>query len=354
MLQEFLEKHQIKPQKVAVGVSGGADSLFAVLKAKEELTSLGYQIIALTVNHGLRKDAQKEADFVHGLMAKNNIEHHTLIWKGDKPKTGVEEAARLARYDLLEEFCKTHEVCYLMTAHHLLDQVETFFMRLERGSGLDGLCGMKEITPLKSVYVLRPFLKEHPDVFKAYLKKKNIMWVEDESNNDENLLRVKIRHFLPLFEEKTGIRLEKIGQTMERLQASRRYFEDKILHLIKNNFKHFDDKVFYCTYRFFSECDSEIQYRLLCFLLKNITKMPYAPEAEKVLGLQQKLKNGMLKSATLGHCRIIKQKEMIWFLPEIKTETLYSKKLWNEYVKAHPLYQKIKFPAVVKRFLTLK
>lgn len=351
MLQEFLEKHQIKPQKIAVGVSGGADSLFAVLKTNEELAPLGFHVIALTVNHGLRKSAQEEADFVHALMAKSGIEHHTLVWQGNKPKTGVEEAARLARYDLIEEFCKTHEVYYFITAHHLLDQVETFFMRLERGSGLDGLCGMKEVTPFKAICILRPFLRENPDVFKAYLKKKNITWVEDESNNDESLLRVKIRHFLPLFEEKTGIGLEKIGQTMEKLQASRKYFEDRVQHLIKNNFKRFSDKVFCCSCRFFAECDAEIQYRLLCFLLKNIADTPYPPEAEKLLALQSKIKNEVFKSATLGHCRIIRQNEAVWFLPEIKTTTAYSKEIWKKYIDEHPFYQKMKLPLAVKRFL---
>lgn len=354
MLQEFLEKHQIKPQTIAVGVSGGADSLFAVLKANEELAPLGYQIIALTVNHGLRKSAQEEADFVHELMSKNSIEHHTLVWVGKKPKTGVEEAARLARYDLLEKFCVEHDVRYLMTAHHLLDQVETFFMRLERGSGLDGLCGMKEVTPLKSIYVLRPFLKENPNVFKSYLKKKNIVWVEDESNNDESLLRVKIRHFLPVFEQKTGIDLAKIGQTMERLWSSRTYFEEKVRHLIKNNFKTFNTQVFCCAYVFFGECDSEIQYRLLGFLLKHIGQTTYPPEAGQILDLQQKLKDEHFKSATLGHCRIIKQKGFVWFLPEIKEKTVYSKEIWKEYMKTHPAYQKIKFPAAVKRFLIRK
>jgi len=352
MLQEFLEKHQIKPQTIAVGVSGGADSLFAVLKAKEELEPLGYRIVALTVNHGLRKSAQKEADFVHELMSRNGIEHHTLVWAGQKPKTGVEEAARLARYDLLETFCTAHQVRYLMTAHHLFDQVETFFMRLERGSGLDGLCGMREVTPLKSIYVLRPFLKENPNVFKTYLKKKNIAWVEDESNNDENLLRVKIRHFLPIFEQKTGINLEKIGQTMERLWSPRAYFEGKVRHLIKNNFKTFNNKVFCCACVFFDACDSEIQYRLLGFLLKYIAQTTYAPEADKILELQQKLKDEHFKSATLGHCRIIKQNGFIWFLPEVKQSTSYSKEIWKEYIKAYPTYQKIKFPAAVKRFLT--
>ena len=353
MLQAFCEKHKIKPQKIAVGVSGGADSLYAVLKAKEELVPLGFEIVALTVDHGLRKSSSKEAAFVHELMQKEGIEHYTLLWQGAKPKTGVEEAARLARYDLLENWCKAHNVCYLMTAHHLTDQVETFFMRLERGSGLDGLCGMREITPLKSVCVLRPFLKENPENFKVYLKKRQISWVEDESNNDENLLRVKIRHFLPLMVQKTGIKFEKIGQAMECLQGTRAYFEKKVKSLIQNNFKCFNEKVFCCARVFLCENDAEMQYRLLCFLLKNVAGSAYAPEADKVLGLLEKLKQENFKSATLGHCRIIQHKGFVWFLPEIREKKPYSTKLWKEYVSTHLIDKKVKFPAAVKRFLIL-
>jgi len=352
MLQKFCEKHKIKPQKIAVGVSGGADSLYAVLKTQEELSKLGFKVIALTVDHGLRATSEKEANFVHKLMKVYDIEHHILAWQGKKPKNGMEEAARLARYDLLENWCVAHDVHYLITAHHLLDQAETFFMRLQRGSGLDGLCGMKELTPLKSICILRPFLKENPENFKTYLKKSKISWVEDESNSDENLLRVKMRHFLPLLEQKTGITPEKIVQTMECLQGTRAYFERKIKSIIENNFKHPDEKVFCCAQAFFCESDAEIQYRLLCFLLKNIANLCYAPEADKVLGLLEKLKKEHFKSATLGHCHVIKQNGFIWFLPEIREFKPCSKELWKKYMCAHLIDRKIKFPAAVKRFLT--
>ena len=350
MLCEFFEKHGIKPQKIAVGVSGGADSLFAVLKAHEELTSLGFQVIALTVDHGLRPSSRQEALFVADLMQKNGIEHHILCWEGTKPTQGVEEAARNARYALIEEWCAKHGVCYVMTAHHLYDQVETFFMRLKRGSGLDGLCGMREITPLKSVRVLRPFLETDPHTFKTFLRKHDITWVEDESNEDESLLRVQIRHFLPFFVKQTGISAEQVGQTMKRLQSSRAYFENKIQNLIKTHFRIYKDKVFCCSCEFFDVLETEIQYRLACYLIKFISQTDYAPESEKIFTLLQKMAQENFKSGTLGHCRVIDDGNFIWFLPEIRSEMAYTKKIWREYVSTHKELKKMKFPAAVKRF----
>ena len=353
MPEAFFAKHKIKPQKIAVAVSGGADSLYAVLKANEELSSKGFEIIALTVDHGLRKTSGQEARFVADLMREKGIEHHILCWQGQKPTTGVEDKARIARYALLEEWCLNNEVKYLITAHHLYDQVETFFMRLQRGSGLDGLCGMKEITPFKSIYILRPFLKTNPNVFKTFLKKQNIKWVEDESNQDERLLRVKMRHFLPLFEKQTGISPLQIAQTMERLQCSRAYFETTVQKLIQNHFQVFNDKVYCCDSDVFCGFETEIQYRLLSFLIKKISRSVYPPEAEKLCALMKKIQCENFKSATLGHCRVIRHGNFVWILPEEKDSVVFKKTMWRDYIKSNPHLKKMKFPAAVKRFLFL-
>ena len=112
MLKNFLEQHKIKDKKLCIGVSGGSDSLALVLMADEELTPLGYKIIALTVNHGLRPSAQQEADYVASVMAQHNIEHHILYWNGEKPLTGIEEAARIARYELIGNWCKKTKLIF--------------------------------------------------------------------------------------------------------------------------------------------------------------------------------------------------------------------------------------------------
>ncbi|MBR2298997.1 MAG: tRNA lysidine(34) synthetase TilS [Alphaproteobacteria bacterium] len=351
MLQEFLENLNIKQKKIAVGVSGGADSLGAVLMCAEELKQLGYQIIALTVDHKLRPTSSKEAAFVHQIMRQNNIEHFTLVWQGEKPQTGIEEAARAARYDLLENWCQKNGIQYLITAHHLCDQAETFFMRLLRGSGLDGLCGMKEISPYKSLFILRPFLKTHPETFKAFLTARHIHWIEDESNSDEKLLRVKMRKFLPILEEKTGITVLKIANTMERLQTSRTYFEHKIDSLIANNFKSFKNKAFSCPLAFFLSLQTELQYRLLAYLLKKVAKTPYQPESEKIFFLMSKLKRPDFKSATLNHCKIKSTGGFLWIVPENVLKPANAQKCWKTYLERHPNYKKHKIPFEVKYIL---
>ncbi|MBR1915000.1 MAG: tRNA lysidine(34) synthetase TilS [Alphaproteobacteria bacterium] len=353
MFQEFLEKYALTDKKIAVGVSGGADSLGLLLMVHEELKPKGYRIVALTVDHGLRPSSADEAAYVKEIAERYGLEHHTLVWKGVKPAGGIEEAARVARYGLLEDWCEKNDVHYLMTAHHLYDQAETFLMRLYRGSGLDGLCGMKEVSKTGNIFILRPMLLTAPDVFQKFLRSKNIQWIEDESNEDENLLRVKMRKFLPLMEEKTGISPLMIAQTMERLHSSRSYFENKIQALVKNHFQKTGENVFACNYRFFCGLDCEIAYRLMCFLIRQIGGADYQPEAQKILRLIEKIKSDDFKAATLGHCQIKIFDSKLWLVREIKAGLTYAKKEWESYLKEHMELKRKKIPAVVKKNLLL-
>jgi len=351
MFQEFLEKNNIEAKKIAVAVSGGADSLALMLMLQDELAPLGYQIYALTVDHQLRPTSSKEAAYVQKIAKEHHIEHHTLIWKDTKPETGIEEAARDARYALLEDWCLKNGVFHLLTAHHLYDQAETFLMRLARGSGLDGLCAMTEVSKRGQIFILRPLLWTDPKTLKQYLKKKNISWIEDESNEDESLLRVKIRHFLPELSKKTGITPLKLGQTTKRLQTSKNYIETKVQSLLKNNFKKLSNEIYSCSLSFFKSQDIEMRYRLISFLTKQIAQLTYPPEAEKILNLLDKIDFENFKSATLGHTLIIRHRDLLWFCPEVKTSQNLSKKQWEDYLDEHPKLKKQPLPLAVKKTL---
>ena len=199
-MQNLLEKYKLEDKIIAVGVSGGADSLALVLAAKEQLEPLGKKIVALTVDHGLRSHSAQEAQYVAQVMTRFGIEHHILKWNGTKPTTAIEETARKMRYKLISDWCLAHNISCVMMAHHLQDQAETFLMRLQRGSGLSGLCAIREFEILDNLIILRPFLSQKPEELKKMLRAKNLRWVEDESNADEQFLRNKIRKFLPILD----------------------------------------------------------------------------------------------------------------------------------------------------------
>ncbi len=345
MFGEFLEKNKISDKVIAVGVSGGSDSLGLALMLEEELADQGYKIIALTVDHQLRLNSSQEAVYVKTIMQNHGIEHHTLVWtQTPKPVSDIENMARKARYGLIAEWCKAHGVKYVMTAHHLFDQAETFFLRLQRGSGLNGLCGMREVFCWHGLYILRPLLETNPDIMKKYLQSKNISWVEDESNRSEEYLRVKIRHTLPILYQKIGLTPEQIVNTMRRLQYSRDYLENETRQFLQNSFKNWFDHAYSCEYTCFLNYSEEIQFRTMSYLLRQIGQTEYAPRAQKILGLIKQIKEQNFHAATLGGCYICRFNNALWFFPEEYEKGNYTVAVWKSLQQMHPDLCKLKLP----------
>ena len=151
---------------LAIAVSGGADSLALTLLADGWARQRLGRVVGLTVDHGLRPGSNDEARQTGLWLADRGIEHHILIWSGQKPKTGLQQHARDARYALLADWCRQHGCFHLMTAHHRQDQAETVALRRSRKSGNAGLAAMAAVREMRGLRLLRPLL----GVDKASLK----------------------------------------------------------------------------------------------------------------------------------------------------------------------------------------
>src|SRR6185436_11157971 len=133
-----------------LAVSGGPDSTALMWLAARWRAGAkhGPKLIAVTIDHGLREESAPEALAVKRLAKTLNVEHRTLRWTGRKPKTGIQEAARNARYRLLAGAARKAGAGHILTAHTLDDQAETVLFRLARGSGVSGLAGMAPVAPM--------------------------------------------------------------------------------------------------------------------------------------------------------------------------------------------------------------
>lgn len=215
-------------RRVALAVSGGADSTALMLLAQRwSASKCGEtpQITILTVDHGLRKEAAEEAKWVSRQSARLGFAHHTLVWTGEKPKTGIPAAARKARYELMAAFCQVHDIPAIATAHTSDDQAETVMMRLARGSGVDGLSGMSPVSHSYNIDILRPLLIVSRARLEAFLRAGDQTWLEDPTNLDDHYERVRIRKALQnagaigLARNKLALTARRLGRARDALDA---------------------------------------------------------------------------------------------------------------------------------------
>jgi len=178
---------------IAVGVSGGPDSLALMILADRWARERGGEAWGLIVDHRLRPESASEAATVAGWLAARGISHAILVWEGEKPATGIQEAARAARYRLLAGWCAEHGCVHLLTAHHRDDQIETYLIRRRAASGVDGLAGMAAVRELPQLRLARPLLGVPKARLVAFLEAEDQPYVRDPSNCNPAFERARIR-----------------------------------------------------------------------------------------------------------------------------------------------------------------
>jgi tRNA(Ile)-lysidine synthase len=189
---------------LVLAVSGGPDSTALLVLAARwvKLLRRPPKLLAVTVDHGLRPQAAAEAASVKRLARRLGVDHRTLRWRGKKSKTGLQEAARLARYRLLAQAAADAGYAHILTAHTLDDQAETVLFRLARGSGLTGLAGMANAALLPTndgsgIFLVRPLLHISKARLIATLRTARTAYAEDPSNSDPRFTRARLRTLMP-------------------------------------------------------------------------------------------------------------------------------------------------------------
>ncbi|MGB3379054.1 MAG: tRNA lysidine(34) synthetase TilS [Allopontixanthobacter sediminis] len=178
---------------LALAVSGGPDSTALLLLAHAAMAG---RIEAATVDHGLREGAAVEAEMVAAFCAELEVPHRTLrvhVGPGN-----MQDSARRARYLALADWAKERGLAALATAHHADDQAETLLMRLNRGSGVAGLAGVRPrgLVPGSGLVLLRPLLGWRREELGRVVRAADAPVANDPSNADERFDRVRLRRAL--------------------------------------------------------------------------------------------------------------------------------------------------------------
>ena len=297
----------IKKEPFALGVSGGSDSMCLAYFSSIYASEFNNKIHTLIVNHNLRKESFKESKKVKEILKKKGIESKILHWKKKIPKKNIQGNARNMRYSLISDYCFKNKIKYLITGHHLDDQVENFFIRLIRGSGLTGLSSMSESVDLnKNLKIIRPFLNSKKINLKYVTENYFKTYIFDPSNDNEKFLRIRIRKHRKEM-EKEGLSTDKIIKTIDNLLSANKalnFYKNKALEkhasFISKSKCALNERIFY-------EESGEIIFKSFSDVLSLIAAKYYPPRSKKIISLINRIKKNNFIKATLGGCVIEKE-----------------------------------------------
>lgn len=305
--------------RVAVAVSGGADSMALALLLADWGRARGVEVTALSVDHGLREGSAVEAQQVGAWLADAGIEQHILTWNDKAALTsGVQARARDARYALMADWCQTHGVKALFVAHHLGDQAETFVMRLKRASTLFGLAAMAPVRELHGAAVCRPLLGVTKARLEATLRARGQAWVVDPSNANPAFERVRTRALI----EHLGHQ----GVSPERL-AGAAHGAGRLVQILDRAVAAFaqtavTDRLgggFTVDAEAFRTLPQTLRERVLSGLLVQVSGQAYAPSPDKLARFAQWMampEDTVSRARTLGRCVVRRAGGGFHILPE--------------------------------------
>ncbi len=288
-------------RNLAVAVSGGPDSTALAMLMRDWAAATGRNLTALVVDHGLRADAEAEAVRVASRLRAADIRSHVLTCTGDKPDTAVQAPARDARYRLMLGWCRSHGHDSLFLGHHGDDQAATVAMRIDRGSGIDGLAAMRRVVRRGDVGLYRPLLDLPKSVLTDFLDGSGTAWEDDPSNRDPRHERNRVNDALAQYPDPTrhSARLRRLGHRAARAADALAHMTESIWQL---HARSGPDGSVRLDSPAFQAVPEEIRLRLL---IRAVTQaggtVPGLSGAERVL---DRLDAGDAGTLTLGHAVI--------------------------------------------------
>ena len=313
-LRQEIEKHLLLLQKdkVGVAVSGGSDSLALLYLTSELAKDHSLSVQAVTVDHGLRREAEAAARNVAAICADLGIAHEALRWRDWDGKGNTQTAARNARYALIAEWAQTVGIETVALGHTQDDQAETFVMRLARASGVDGLSAMPARRNHLGVLWLRPLLNIRRSALRAYLDNKGVEWIDDPSNVDPRFERIRVREQLAALAE-VGIGVEVLAQVSQNLAQARDALAHQALDAAKKLVTEHSGAL--CIdWRGFLDLPIETQRRLLVASLKWLSGSFYPPRQSALETVWGGVKEK--GTATLEGCILRRRGDSLWLCRE--------------------------------------
>ena len=304
ILKTFLAKQDLPSANtvgggIGIAVSGGGDSMALLVALAAHCGQTGTPLHAATVHHHLRPEADDDIALVQSVCADLSIPHAVLSWQDWDGQGNLQAQARMARRHLIAEWARGLGLSAVLIAHTADDVIETFVIRLARGSGVDGLAIMRDRFLAQGVLWLRPFLAVSRAALRDYLREKNVSWAEDSTNEDEIFERVRVRKALPKL-AKLGIDPARIYTTAQDLAGARQALDYRVRQLMAAYVRSEKTGSLRVDWQGLSAEPFDFQRRVLMQCFGFIAGAGYPPRATAMTALFQHLTEG--KRSTLAGC----------------------------------------------------
>ncbi len=313
-LPEETVKLLSKLPKIGVAVSGGGDSVALLLAVHAAFSDSTTRIYAASVNHGLRKEAASECEFVATLCAARNIHHTTLSWQGAGAIGNLQAAARDARYRLLADWAQSQDIQHVLLGHTLDDQAETILMALGRGAGPEGLSGMTLRTVKHGVAFLRPFLGTSRASLREGLRTAGQNWIDDPSNEDPRFQRIRVRQLLRPLEE-AGIPLTAFSQVAGNMAQTAEMLDIATHELLTEHVIE-DQGDYLLRQDVLAKIGREGARRLVLAIMRTLNSGEATPRRTEQIEALRRLQRG--EDATIAGCKLSYGWGMVRFAREYR------------------------------------
>jgi len=288
-----------------VAVSGGPDSLALSFLTKIFSIKKFLNVKYFIVDHKLRKESTSEAKYVQKLLKNYSINLNILTWNGVKPKKNIQSVARDKRYELIINRAKKYKIKNVLLGHHLDDLFENFFIRILRGSGLNGLISLDKEIQKNEINLIRPLINvDKKDLI--YISK-NIFgsYIKDPSNEDDKYKRVKVRNFLTQLSSE-GLDRNKFFLTIKNLKIANENIKFYIKKNLEENVTILKKKEYAILKESFFIQSNEVVFRSFVEIIQIIGKKYYPVRGKKIDKIIKLINLKSSFKVTLGGCIIKK------------------------------------------------
>ena len=264
---------------VAISFSCGSDSLALLILMNNWIKKHKGLLTLIYFDHRLRKESYLESKYTKEISKKLGIDFKILMWNEKKPKTSIMQRAREIRYKKIINFCKQNNIMTVMTAHHLDDSLETYYMKKKRNADTPNLSGIPLKNTQDQVQILRPFINLRKSRLIQTCEENKYKWFEDPSNQNENFERVKVRKVIASLSKN---KRSKLYSELKVNSEENKYFEIQLAKFFIENLEFNEYGKFTINKKKFSTQAKSFQIEVLKRILVTCSGSIYSPRSRSI------------------------------------------------------------------------